>query len=429
MPRFHFAQTLVMLLVWFAPMTWFLEPAVTDRVGFMNLVPQRVPTRWLLLAPMCALGLLDSIAMVVAGRGPAIAVIAAFGCACWIIGATRWLRRIQYWPLAAPLVLVAPVAAAVVLRAVGWGAATAVSTTLGFAAVAVQPGAWLGAGSARRKARGSSKVVARRPVEQRAVSVARRAEASWLVPAAWFMRLVSGPFMRLDVWLFPLAVLGIVTFHYPGCALMLTVFAVPAQGVAAAFSAEAYDFIGPRPFSERQRWVGGLAYPLLVTLGFSALMLPCLSLDWMNGGGLVGRLLNLPFLSQPHIGYLRDVLGATFLPEKWPVEGLSQELWTRVRPLLWLDLFRATLFAVAGLFVRATIPLVGGDGKLTRPVSPVSFVLLLLVGVGALRLGTGQSLFSWVPPWWAAATLAAVAIAYWLWQIRVSKPTGSSTSG
>ena len=55
---------------------------------------------------------------------------------------------------------------------------------------------------------------------------------------------------------------------------MLVVFSVPAYVIGVAFADEVNEFVGPRPFSEGQRWVGGLLYPLLVTLGFSALMLP-----------------------------------------------------------------------------------------------------------------------------------------------------------
>ena len=64
------------------PSTWLLETAIGDRLAFMSLVPQPVATRWLVLAPLIALGLLGSVAMVLAGRGPAIAVVPAFGSAC-----------------------------------------------------------------------------------------------------------------------------------------------------------------------------------------------------------------------------------------------------------------------------------------------------------------------------------------------------------
>jgi hypothetical protein len=427
-PRYMFAQTLVMLLSCLAAPTAILEATIADRLGFLSIVPQPVPARWLLLAPMCGLGLLYSVASVVAGRGPAAAVIAAFGCACWIVGATRWLRRIPYWPFAVPLVPAVPVAAAFVLRAFGWGATTVMSAALGLAAIAFQPRAWLGAGSEARTPRGRTPVAARPGVARQAVSTSGRDGEGWLATTARFMRLVCTPTVRLDQFMVPFAVLFILLFQYPGSSLFIVVFGVPAYVISVAFSSEAHEFFEPLPLSGTQRWVGGLAYPLLVTFGLLLLMLPCLSLEWMNGGGLPGRLIKHTVFGRPSTGYLRDVLGATFLPEKWPAGGLSPEQWSRVRPLLWLDLLRTALFTVASLFVRATFPL-PGDDKTRTPIPRVDLVLFLLIGVCVMLFSTHRLFVNWLPSWWFAAILAAVAVARWLWKVRGAPATGSSTPG
>ena len=129
------------------------------------------------------------------------------------------------------------------------------------------------------------------------------------------------------------------------------------------------------------------------------------------------------------VAYLRGVLGATFLPEKWPAGGLPVELWVRLRPLLYLDILRSALLMLTlGL---ALAPYISSGAK-DRP--PVSIALALLAFAAAMRLGMTWTRSLPVPPLWFAALLAALAIGdSWRRARAVVAPrrpaTGSSTGG
>jgi hypothetical protein len=157
----------------------------------------------------------------------------------------------------------------------------------------------------------------------------------------------------------------------------------------------------------------------LITVGLAALlMLPCLSLDWINGGGLPGRLFrHPPFFTKPSMEFLRG-LGATFLPKEWPAGGLSAADWARVRPLLWVDILRAILFVIAGLFATATQPIATGN---RRQQAPIGMLIFMMIMFSAARIWAGDvSLLARIPipTWWFAGLLAIAAFAYWRHRVR-----------
>lgn len=409
---FSFAATLGALGVYLVPSTLLLEIALADRLAFMALLPQPAAPRRLVLLPVCLYALLGSVGMVAAARGPALAAVAVFGCACWMIGSTRLLLRLRFWPLALPLVLVAPVTSVAVLRAGGWGAAAAAGMALGIVVLAVQPRVLLDPGSVQAADRG----VERSAIQREAVSRPVSGRRTWLASAAWFLSLTSAHQRAAYVFSFTIAASAIAIFHFPGCALFLVALcAPPSQVVGAAFSPEATEFVGPRPFSLGQRLLGGLLVPLLITVGFSVLMLPCFSLAWINGGGLPGRLFaHVPFFARPNTDFLRG-LGATFLPEKWPAGGLSAEDWARVRPLLGLDLLRANLFSIAALFSIATLPIATGNRKQVPSLGMLMFMTILLC---SFRIQAGGLIRFAMPTWWFAGLLAIAAVVHWRHFVR-----------
>ena len=220
--RFMFSQTLVVLVIWLGPSTVAARDS-RSAIGWRSCRWCR--SRWAdALAPCSRRSLRSgssaSVAMVVAGAGAghrrALRVrqrLAGF------VGATRWLRRIPYWPLALPLVLVGPVGVCFVVCALGGGwrrRRRRPRASLGLAAVAFQPRAWLGVGSEAQTRRGRAQVVARPGIARQAVSSPERGKASWLRAAARFLRLVHRPTIVLDLFMFPLTALCIVLFHFPG---------------------------------------------------------------------------------------------------------------------------------------------------------------------------------------------------------------------
>src|SRR5262249_49452606 len=124
---------------------------------------------------------------------------------------------------------------------------------------------------------------------------------------------------------------------------------LPGIMLATAYSGDMHEFLTPRPFDRRQRFVGSVLPALVLALLLPAIS-PCFfSLDWFNHDGLIG-LFTHRTLDVRVVGYMRRVLGATFLPEAWPAAGLAPELWTRLHPLLYLDVLRTALVSLAMVF-------------------------------------------------------------------------------
>ena len=121
------APNVLMLLSMLPVATYSLERQLADRLAFLSLIPQPVPTKWLVLAPMCALGLLTALASgALSSKAPAISILALLGSAWWMVGSARWLHRFGPWiVVACVFVLLAPVASFVAYRVGGWAAAAA----------------------------------------------------------------------------------------------------------------------------------------------------------------------------------------------------------------------------------------------------------------------------------------------------------------
>jgi len=157
-------------------------------------------------------------------------------------------------------------------------------------------------------------------------------------------------------------------------------------------------------------------------------MMAYVDIDWINHDGLVGRLFRSP-IHDSTLAYLRNVVGATFLPEKWPAGGLSADLWPRLRPLLWLELLRVVVFMFAFVLGGAHLAGVGRRGTAATLLGFAIHITVLLAALASLF----PERYAWATRLWFGALVAAVAIANFAWRVRiVSAPdaaTGSSTPG
>jgi len=191
----------------------------------------------------------------------------------------------------------------------------------------------------------------------------------------------------------------------------MLVLMVPSEITQAIYSRDTHEFLRPRPVTNGQIVVAGLVIPLLIALSLPALALALVDRDWINRGGLFFK---PPFAST--LEYLRVVLGATFLPEKWPPGGLTVEMWQKLRPLLYMDVLRMTCLILASLFSKAGVN--RGASKNRGPVSSVNMALMIITFVCGMRLslpGGGGSFFGSLPmpSVWFAALLAVVTIVSW----------------
>jgi hypothetical protein len=218
---------------------------------------------------------------------------------------------------------------------------------------------------------------------------------------------------RFNIIMFTVATLFTVARTIPGQAFFF--WLLVQNGLFEAYSRETFDFVRTRPFGGAQRFVGGVLIPLLVSLVVPTLMTAIVDLDRINNVSIFGWFLKV---DDPHadlLRYLRKTLGATFLPEKWPAAGLTDEMWLRVRPLVWLDLLRMTTIIVATRFAQGRVRGVGLETvSLVISIVPMFATLPGMIGGPAA-------------PLWFTALLAAIAIALWGWCERAANRFGVAT--
>ncbi|HXU06106.1 MAG TPA: hypothetical protein VN903_34365 [Polyangia bacterium] len=424
---FPFGVLAVMVLVMFAAGACIVEASLTERLAFMSMAPQSVDAKWLVLAPMCVLAIAFTGGLAL-GPLPAIAALTLLGLAWWTIGSARWLLRLRAGLLMAlPILLAGFGATYLAHRAGGWGVAAAVAIVCGIFALAFQPRVVFDAASPPRRRRAASDVEIIAPAREDAVSRTSRDRAPWLMSAVRFLLLNTAQLRRFNIVMFVAMSVFTLTRIVPGMAVFGWVLFAPKGAVNNAYSREQVDFIRARPFSGSQRFFGALVIPLLIALVVPVVMIASTDLDAINNGNLIGRLLDTMPSHDTTLAYLRDALGATFLPEKWPDGGLTQETWLRLRPLLWFDFLRAVAIIVAAMFSAA----LAGSGRF------FTYLLFQLPALAAaIRLSMPGVIDRLpVPPLWFTALLAALAIANFAWRVRrenapdAGAPTGSSTRG
>jgi hypothetical protein len=339
----YFVAMGVMVVIWFSASTALIEEVAKQKLAFMTLVPQPIANKWLVLVPNCAGAVVPAVVQAVFGKLPAVSSLSMVGCALWTIGVIRWTPFLRL--LALPALPLAPLAAWAAYRMGGWGGASAAALALGLGAIAFQTRVIFDFTSTPLRARAPARAVGRV-----AVSRAGSERAGWLASAVRFLLLCTAQLRKFNLANYGVLVAACFLFTIPGMMLFIFVILMRSNALTEAYSGETYEFLRARPFSRGQRFVGGVLIPLLAVVVPPTLALLFVDANSINTGGLVGRL----FPSWPKHGqdlaYLRDIVGATFLPDTWPPGGLTPEMWTRVRPLLWIDHARVTTIVVAALF-------------------------------------------------------------------------------
>ena len=402
--------------------TWQLESEMGERLGFLSIVPQPVDTRRLVLVPMCALGLVLALLFAGLGRQPALVALALLGVAWWTAAGTRWLWKLRFWPLfVLPVLAADPLAAYAVHRAAGWGAAAAVSLVLGIGALVFQPRPYVGESVLRRLEGGrtAAQVPARGTFHGAISSLA--GDRRWFASARRFMEFHVGA--RAIVLMGSLA--AVVGLSFPILGSHLEVLIWPAillgQSLSTVYSGDMHEFLHARPLTAGQRFVGGALPAMLIPLVVPATAACFVNLDWINHCGLLG-LFKRVAPNASDVAYLRDVLGATFLPEKWPEAGLAPELWARLRPLLYVDALRAALVIVAILFA---VPIRKVGEVPGRPSVPVTNIVILLIVFASMVPLDLVPMMKRLPlhRLWFLALLAAAAVTNWIRHARkISAP-------
>ena len=401
--------------VWFMFVTMALELSISDRLAFITLVPQPVEPKWFVLAPMSVLAVATAAASLF-GHLPAAAAVSWLGCMLWTIGATRWVGRLSWWAslIALPVPAAAAFAAWQAYRVAGWWASGAVAMAFALVALALQPRACVTDGSSRTE--GSPR---RRATEaasgRQAASRGAAGRWPWLASALRYERLTAQS-STLGVIGYCVVAASAVSSPVFGMGLAFYMMSLFIGGTWNVYSDESAEFLRTRPFSKGQLLVAGTFRPLLLVLVLPVVALPLINLDLINAGGVLGWMKNPSSVHQSTIDFLREVLGATYLPEKWPTGGLTLDLWLRVRPLLYWDLLRCALLAVAFQFAMAPL-------RASRAGRVGGTWLGLAIYALAVRntFGAHFPLFKYLPivPLWLAPLLAAAAFAHWSWRARV----------
>jgi hypothetical protein len=434
MPDREAISVTVMAIVWMIPFaTWSIERQLADRLAFMTLVPQPVPPKWLVLAPVCVGSV--AVAAVTAAGGPAsiAAAPAVLGCAWWMAGSARWLHRFGLWAwLGWLLVPLAPLAAYAAYRIAGWGPAAAVGMAFGVGALLFQPRAYVGRPLPRPGDPTDAPVPAPTPVARRAASVGGQG-GSTLSTAVRFFLVVHETSPALLLSLLPI-IAFMTALPISGTALQMFALVAAFIGpgiVGRAFSRETQEFLVAKPLARAPRLVGGAMFPLLIVLLAPAIAACLVNRELFDVGGVLGRVVGRHAPIADDIGYLRDVLGATFIPEKWPAGGLPVELWARLRPLLYMDLARTTCVTLTVFFAVAPFQRTRSADRPPR----LNVVLGLVALATVLRLSLAAAALRPlpVPPLWFTALLATVSIVAWVRNTRAviaPRPaTDSSTRG
>jgi len=403
--------------------TWQLEAEMGERIAFMAIVAQPVDTRRLLLVPMCTLGLVMTSALAIGQRLPLAVALALLGVAWSTTAATRWLWKVRFWPLwLLPLLVADPAAAWFVHRVAGWGAAAAISMALAIGGLAFQPRPYVGEPMSRRLNGGGAA-----PARD---LVARRAAGAISAPVN------DRGVRRLLAWargeIFPIiaTVLGVA------CGMLFVVFGhhlefvfwpmVCGMRLVAAYSGDTYEFLRPLPYSRRRHFVRTVGPVLFVALVVPATAVWFVNFDWFNHDGLLGLISRrAQVLRAMDIAYLRHVLGATFLPEKWPAGGISLDLWARLRPLLYLDILRTSILSVAMLFAVPLRKVGERPGRQSLQVTNLVLMLAVFGTVFCNQLSPVSPRMP-VPRLWFLALLACVSIAHFAWKVRVINSPGKS---
>ena len=145
------------------------------------------------------------------------------------------------------------------------------------------------------------------------------------------------------------------------------------------------------------------------------------NIDAVNGHGLGWHSAHGVRPDARDIDFVRDTIGAAFVPEKWPAGGLDPAFWPRLRPLIWLHIIKLSLFIDAMAFWMSLVDL-SRDRKSPRTrLLTVPALASLILGFST-AFGLPHSIPA--PPLWLAAVWLAVTGATVWWRSKPFELTG-----
>lgn len=175
-------------------------------------------------------------------------------------------------------------------------------------------------------------------------------------------------------------------------------------------------FLRARPFTRRSLALGTwLPCIALVVLSPLSVFLT-IQEAWFSGP----HPLRLAAGGQNKLPYLRDVLGATFLPALLPAGGIPAEVWPTLRPLLVRNALRLVLLSVALFFSWAGQGIASARRTDGRALWPGWLLSLLASGMVVPCLDVAQSWrIPWAPPpVWLAGAMALITALFAFTQDR-----------
>jgi hypothetical protein len=266
--------------------SFVLEAMAGPRVAFLRtLALPEGTTRWLQLAPPCAMALVLAAAAAAFGRLPPVTGLVTLGCLWWAIATSRWFFvwflslpgdgwTEVVWKIAGGLLLLAAAALAALCawaaqRAGGWVPAAGVAVAMGLLGLWFTPPAHFPRGSSLSMLRAGSSP----PAPPRAVRAARSADRA----PSWFSTVRRLGLIDVSPW--SMAVLAVMYGEFAiGRTRAAEMQALAANlglyfGFTLGRAAQQPALLSMLPVSRAQTFVGRMLPWIVVPLVFPALLL------------------------------------------------------------------------------------------------------------------------------------------------------------
>jgi hypothetical protein len=398
-----------------AALTAAVERSARRQLEFTALLPlPRTTSQWLVLVPSCFVAIALAVSLAAAGHLTIADTVSFFGLGWWAVAvghalASRRLRsRIFLMPLACWL---AVVAYGIVDELAGDWVASTVAVVLGVLALAV-----VSAGPLERASPTGRRRSSYEPRSAPVIHALPRSRRAGTLSTSFRIWLMTTPRWRRYL------LVGLVTASLmkslgsapmmPSTSIVLVL--VLSEGLMRALSPATLAFLRARPFTRRSLALGTWL-PCIALVVLSPL---CMFLTIQEAWFIGPHPLGLAGGGRNKLPYLRDVLGATFLPALLPAEGLPAEVWPALRPLLVRNALRLVLLSLALFFSWAGQGMASArrtDGRALWP-GWLSSLLVSAMVVPCLDVARSWRIPWAPPPVWLAGAMALVTALFALTQ-------------
>ncbi|MEO5768359.1 MAG: hypothetical protein ABIS92_08400 [Polyangia bacterium] len=400
------------LLAWLA---WGLENTSVNALAFLKTLPIAFSPKSLVLAPLCTVAMLVvAVTRLALPFGIADAAL-VLALSWWAFVAGRWLAPRRPWlaALALPLGCWLPmVPAAFAQQRGGDWAAAGICAIFAMGGLLISPRDQtdrLLTGWSRRRHGRSLPSTASIAV----IGSNFRARSANFFTTAWRVWMLTTP-RRFRYLLIVIVVTGLVaelasfplvSAAYMQVPMLLGFTVAPSKGTVA--------FLTTRPLSR--------LHLVTATLVPAGLLVMALQLSWLAAvrpaffiGPEATAIFSHGVRPAETLHFLRQTVGATFLPTRLPSAGLPAESWPGLRALLQQHVVRVALLCIALAYSIAGTSL-GWSFRTEWGWRPWGWRVLLvpctLAGVLPCLPRIGNWRFPWPPaPLWLAACLALAAV-------------------